>query len=80
LPEPEGSIRPWDVILGEIETIISATTDTNVTYGEEGTAITMEPWRYGDGPISYEYEIEQTGTIGAQIKELKGITLTLVDV
>lgn len=75
-----GSVRPLQVVLDEVEEIVSTTTDLNVTYGEETTAIVMEPWRYGEGPISYEYETEKGGTVNDHIKAINKVFLTLVDV
>ena len=78
--EPQGTVQPWDKLLADLEAIVAATTDASVTFGEETTAITMEPQRYGDGPIVYQYETEQIGTVNSNIKEIKGVTLVMVGV
>ncbi len=78
--EPQGSVQPWDKLLTDLEAILAAATDTNVTYGEETTAIPMEPWRYGEGPIKYNYKVQQSGTVNAQISEITGVSLVMVDV
>ena len=75
-----GSVRPLQVLLNEIEDIVSTTTDLNVTYGEETTAIVMEPWRYEGGPIRYEYEVGTAGSAQDRLKALKRIEMVLVDV
>lgn len=76
----QGSIRPLQVVLNDLEAIVEATTDLNVTFGEETTAIVMEPYRLGNGPISYEYETESTGTVNDQIRDITKVFLTLVQV
>lgn len=78
--EPLGTVQPWGKLLTDLEAIITATTDSNVTYGEEQTAVAMEPWRYGEGPIIYQYETEQGGTANPQIKKITGVSLVMVDV
>ena len=74
-----GSVNPMQQVLDNLETLISAATDSSVIYGEETTAIVMEPWRYDDGPILYENKPQRTGTVNEQT-EINTIILRMVDV
>ena len=74
-----GVVRPIQAVLDELETVVDAATDFNVTYGEETTAIVMEPYRFGDGPIRYGNRTRREGTVNEQ-GDIDLVELVLVNV
>lgn len=76
-PHSQGTTRPMQVVLDEIETLITSATDMTVTYGQETTALTMEFWRYGE-PIAYEYKTYRNGTVQDHA-DIQRIILKMVD-
>ena len=73
-----GTARPRQAVIDDLESIVSAVTDASVTYGEEG-AIIMEPWDGGDGTLAYTDDPEEPGTVKAH-QNVEFAVLSLVEV
>lgn len=74
-----GTVRPAQLVKEDLEAIVAAATDLNVTFGEED-AIVMEPWWGGaEGPLTYEDLPSAPGTVKDKFGA-KVAVLTLVEV
>jgi hypothetical protein len=73
-----GTARPRQAVIDDLEAIVASVTDSSVTYGEED-AIIMEPWDGAEGALTYTDDPEEPGTVKAH-QDVKFAVLSLVEV